>query len=153
MQYQRADREDQHSGFSFFFTPRQSLSPLFCLSPLGGPVLESGEVEEEEEHDEELRHRVVRKLGAMDTRVHPCVPKLVNAHSSCNPTSFTPSFGTHFPFHVTASPVPAAPSSSSSSSSSSLFFFTNSSVFSTTAAASLSLALCFFIFCRKLSKI
>jgi hypothetical protein len=34
-----------------------------------------------------------------------------------------------------------------------LFFFTNSSVFSTTAAASLSLALCFFIFCRKLSKI
>ncbi len=93
-------------------------SPLFCLSPLGDPVLESGEVEEEE-HDEELRQRVVRKLGAMDTRVHPCVPKLVNAHSSCNPTSFTPSLGTHFPFHVTASPVPAAPSSSSSSSSSS----------------------------------
>lgn len=113
-----------------------NLSPLFCLSPLGGPVLESGEVEEEEEHDEELRQRVVRKLGAMDTRVHPCVPKLVNAHSSCNPTSFTPSFGTHFPFHVTASPVPAAPSSSSSSSSPTAAPSSSSSSSSPTAASS-----------------
>jgi hypothetical protein len=80
LQYQQADREDQHSDFSFFFySSTISLPSLLSLS-LWDPALESGEVEEEEEgHDEELRQRVARKLGAMDTRVHPCVPKLVNA--------------------------------------------------------------------------
>jgi hypothetical protein len=90
---------------------------------------------EEEERDEELNQRVVRKLGAMDTRVHPCVSQNWLTHSSCKPTSFLPSFGT--PFSCSLHRLTC-------SSSSFLFFFffffffvsltTNSSVFSTTAA-------------------